>query len=132
MCYMQYTIIQYNTIQYNTIQYKICKAPCCRGFRGRFRITTPVHLTDRFRNSAPKFRGDRSNRCRASGFIRDCFSARRYAIARYLLHVVVSVRHKPADESSCSYLSCTVTRDLDTFATASRSRCQQSSSTVER
>ena len=21
-------------IQYNTIQYKICKAPCCRGFRG--------------------------------------------------------------------------------------------------
>ena len=20
--------------QYNTIQYKICKAPCCRGFRG--------------------------------------------------------------------------------------------------
>ena len=23
-----------NTIQYNTIQYKICKAPCCRGFRG--------------------------------------------------------------------------------------------------
>jgi len=26
--------IQYNAIQYNTIQYKICKAPCCRGFRG--------------------------------------------------------------------------------------------------
>ena len=23
-----------NVIQYNTIQYKICKAPCCRGFRG--------------------------------------------------------------------------------------------------
>ena len=22
------------TIQYNAIQYKICKAPCCRGFRG--------------------------------------------------------------------------------------------------
>ena len=21
-------------MQYNTIQYKICKAPCCRGFRG--------------------------------------------------------------------------------------------------
>jgi len=21
-------------LQYNTIQYKICKAPCCRGFRG--------------------------------------------------------------------------------------------------
>ena len=21
-------------VQYNTIQYKICKAPCCRGFRG--------------------------------------------------------------------------------------------------
>jgi len=23
-----------STVQYNTIQYKICKAPCCRGFRG--------------------------------------------------------------------------------------------------
>jgi len=25
-------------IQYNTIQYKICKAPCCRGFRGAGRL----------------------------------------------------------------------------------------------
>jgi len=23
-------------LQYNTIQYKICKAPCCRGFRGMY------------------------------------------------------------------------------------------------
>jgi len=27
-------IISICDIQYNTIQYKICKAPCCRGFRG--------------------------------------------------------------------------------------------------
>jgi len=30
------TLLAYtpDTIQYNTIQYRICKAPCCRGFRG--------------------------------------------------------------------------------------------------
>ena len=26
--------LSHKPIQYNTIQYKICKAPCCRGFRG--------------------------------------------------------------------------------------------------
>jgi len=34
------------TLQYNTIQYKICKAPCCRGFRG---ATWPIYVCRRWR-----------------------------------------------------------------------------------
>ena len=36
-------------LQYNTIQYKICKAPCCRGFRGFSRV-----LTDTARRAVPR------------------------------------------------------------------------------